>query len=457
MPDDSTTQSVLFPTLFAKPVVARFDETLGSSDGGALLVKAVDQRLGLTARLAACLPDAREPGKVVHPLVDLTRQRVFGLVCGYADANDAARLADDPVHKLLLDRDPVNGAALASQPTLSRFENAVGRTDLVRLGRVLADTVIAHHAHRRKGRARQITIDLDPTDDPTHGAQQLALFNGHYGTWCYLPLLGFLRFDDEPEQYLFAAVLRPGTASREGVSGGLRRVIATLRGAFPRARLLVRLDGGLGSPALLDRLDAVGVDYVIGLPTNAVLRRRAEKALRNARRRARETGQTATGYTECRYAAKTWSRRRRVVIKAEVVCHPGRAPKGNPRFVVTNRPERAQIVYERVYCYRGEIENRIKELHHGLELDRTSCSRFWANQLRVLLTAAAYVLLQELRRRAAHTVCARAQVTTLRERLLKLGARVVVSVRRIVLHLPASAPFRDAWRQVALAVGARAG
>lgn len=454
---DSTTQTVLFPTLGERPVIARFDEPHSSSDGGAILLKAVDQRLGLTARMAACLPDAREPGKVVHPLVDLVRQRVFGLACGYADANDAARLTDDPIHKLLLDRDPVTGDGLASQPTLSRFENAVGPKDLLRLGTALAASVIAHHEQRRKGRARQITIDLDPTDDPTHGAQQLALFNGHYGTWCYLPLLGFLRFDDEPEQYLFAAVLRPGTASRQGVSGLLRRVIAQLRGAFPRARLLVRLDGGLGSPELLDRLDAVGVDYVLGLPSNAVLERRAQKALRQARRRARETGQTATGYTECRYAAKSWSRRRRVVIKAEVVAHPGRALKDNPRFVVTNRAEQPPVVYEQLYCYRGEIENRIKELHHGLELDRTSCSRFWANQFRVLLTAAAYVVLQALRRHAAHTVCARAQVTTLRERLLKLGARVVVSVRRLVLHLPASAPFRDAWQQVALAVGARAG
>jgi len=457
MRDDLTTQSVLFPSLGGKPVVARFDEAYGSSDGGAVLVKAVDQRLGLTARVAACVPDAREPGKVVHPLVDLVRQRVFGLACGYADANDAARLADDPVYKLLLDRDPVDGAALASQPTLSRFENAVGPRDVARLGVAVADAVIAHHERRLKGRARQITIDLDPTDDPTHGAQQLALFNGHYGTWCYLPLLGFLTFDDEPEQYLYAAILRPGTATRQGVLGLLRRTIERLRGAFPQARLLVRLDGGLVSPAVLDRLDAVGVDYVIGLPGNAVLARRAEKALRKARRRARATGQTAHGYTECRYAAKTWGPRRRVVIKAEVVAHPGRALKDNPRFVVTNRRERAQAVYEDLYCQRGEIENRIKELHHGLELDRTSCSRFWANQLRVLLTAAAYVLLQELRRRAVGTACARAQVTTLRERLLKLGTRVVVSVRRIVLHLPATAPFRDTWRQVALAVGARAG
>jgi hypothetical protein len=219
-------------------------------------------------------------------------------------------------------------------------------------------------------------------------------------------------------------VLRPGTASREGISGLLVRTIARLRGAFPQARLLVRLDGGLGGPALLDRLEAVGVEYVIGLPGNAVLDRRAVKALRKARPQARATGQTAHGYTECRYAAQSWSRRRRVVIKAEVVAHPGRALRDNPRFVVTNRPERAQGVYEDLYCQRGDIENRIKELHHGLELDRTSCSRFWANQFRVLLTAAAYVVLQELRRHAARTGCARAQVTTLRERLLKLGARV---------------------------------
>jgi hypothetical protein len=190
---------------------------------------------------------------------------------------------------------------------------------------------------------------------------------------------------------------------------------------------------------------------------NTVLTRRVRKLMGKARRLSRESGETAHVYGELRYAARKWPYKRRLVVKAEVVRHPGRDPKENPRFVITNVPGRPRWIYERVYCGRGEIENRIKELHHGLEMDRTSCSRFLANQFRVLLTAAAYVLMQDLRRRAARTSCARAQVSTLRERLFKVGVRVAVSIRRVVLHLPESFPFVDAWQQLAVSVGARTG
>ncbi|HKB25743.1 MAG TPA: transposase, partial [Methylomirabilota bacterium] len=166
-----------------KPIVATFDTEYASSDGGAVLLKGIDTQFGLTKRLAACLADGRQPGKVQHQTVELLRQRVFGLACGYVDCNDAARLADDAIHKLLVERDPIAGPALASQPTLSRFENAVGRRELLAMGHVLADTVIAHHRRRLKGRAARITIDLDPTDDPTHGQQEFTFFNGHYDTW----------------------------------------------------------------------------------------------------------------------------------------------------------------------------------------------------------------------------------------------------------------------------------
>ncbi len=175
---------------FDKHVVAKFDAEYASADGGAVLLKAVDGELGVTATVAGCLRDRRQPGKVQHDVLELVRQRVFGLVCGYADCNDAARLAHDPLHKLLVDRDPLAGPALASQTTLSRFENAVGPLALTRLGHALADLVIEQQRLRRQGRARRITIDFDPTDDPTHGQQEFAFFNGHYDTWCYLPLWG---------------------------------------------------------------------------------------------------------------------------------------------------------------------------------------------------------------------------------------------------------------------------
>jgi hypothetical protein len=441
--------------LFDKPLVAQFDQLHGSSDGGAVLLEACDARLRLTERIAACFRDGRQPGKITHTLHDLIRQRVFAIACGYADCNDAARLADDPIHKLLLGRDALEGAALASQPTLSRFENAAGPKVLYRMGETLAEAVIKRQrrAHRK---AKRITVELDPTDDPTHGAQQLALFNGHYDTWCYLPMAGFIRFDEEPEQYLFAYVLRPGKATAQlGAIGILKRVLLRLRAAFPRANLRVRLDGGFAGPEMFDFLEAEGVEYVVAMASNQVLDRFAEPLMKRARALSQKTGQTEHFYGECRYAAGTWHKRqRRVIIKAEVVRLEGREPRDNQRYVVTNLRAGPKHIYEKIYCQRGEIENRIKELHHGLEIDRTSCTRFWANQLRVLLTAAAYVLMQELRGAAAGTECARAQVSTLRERLLKLGVWVQRSVRRIVLHLPQHAPWRSEWCCIARALGA---
>jgi len=436
------------------PVVARFDQTQASTDGGAVLLKALDDRLRLTDQLASCLVDRREPEKIRHSVRDLLRQRIIGLACGYEDANDAARLADDPLHKLAVGRDPVTGAALASQPTLSRFENAVGPWALARMARTLAATVIAHHRERLKGRAQRITIDLDPTDDPTHGQQEFTFFHGHYETWCYLPLVATLTFNDEAEQYLVAIVLRPGNSpATRGARGLLRALLRRLRQAFPGAALRVRVDGGFAGHDWLDVLEAQRVEYVVGQASNARLVRRAGRVLGEAYGLSKYSGRTEHVYGETLYAARSWSHRRRVIIKAEVVRLPGRDPRCNPRFVVTNLREAPATVYA-LYCQRGDMENRLKELHDGLALGRTSCSRFWANQFRVLLTAAAYVLLQDLRRRAQGTVCASAQVATLRERLLKLAVWVERSVRRFVLHLPQGAPWGDAWQHIARAVGA---
>jgi hypothetical protein len=220
----------LFPGIFSKPSVVQFDQRRGSSDGGAILLKAAERRYGLIGGLAGCLEDKRQAGKIDHSLRELLAQRVFSIACGYPDANDSARLGADPIHKMLLDRDPVTGLDLASQPTLSRFENSVGPRQLYRMGEVLAASVIERHAQRLRNRARLVTIDLDPTDDPTHGAQQLSFFNGHYDTWCYLPVMGFVSFNDEAEQYLCAAVLRPGNASAPaGAVGILRRLLNSSR------------------------------------------------------------------------------------------------------------------------------------------------------------------------------------------------------------------------------------
>jgi hypothetical protein len=454
MDDDSTRQSVLFLDLAGKPIVAKFDQEHASSDGGAVLLQACDRRLGLTDALIGCVADRRQSGKIRHAIGDLVRQRLYAIACGYPDGNDAHRLGADPIQKLLCGRDPVKGEDLASQPTLSRFENAFDRADLYRMSVALADAVIERHRQRLKRKVKRITIDLDPTDDPTHGAQQLTFFNGHYDTWCYLPVAGFLTFNEEPDQYLFAYVLRPGNVGAGvGAIGILSRLLPRLRAAFPHARLRVRLDGGFAAAPLFAFLEREGLEYVVAMGKNKVLQRRAARLMGTARRLSRESGQTAHLYSETRYAAGTWDKRRRVIIKAEVVRHPGRKPKDNPRFVVTNLKHSPRHLYEAIYCARGDIENRIKELHHGLEIDRTSCSRFLANQLRGLLSATAYVLYQELRLQAARTAFRSAQVSTLREHLMKLGAWVESSVRRIVLHLPTTCVHRNDWLIIARNLG----
>ena len=457
MSEDSTTQCLLFPGIFRKPVVAQFDQREGSSDGGALLLKAADRHYGFMAGLASCLRDERQAGKVDHSLRELVAQRVFSIACGYPDANDSARLSEDPIHKLLVDRDPIEGRDLASQPTLSRFENGVGVKELYRVGEFLAESVLRRHAKRLRHRAYRVTIDLDPTDDPTHGAQQLSFFNGHYDTWCYLPVMGFVSFNDEAEQYLCAAVLRPGNVGAAvGAVALLRRLVRMIRGRLPGVRIRVRLDGGFAHPAVLDFLDAEPkLEYVVAMAKNAVLKRVAESGMRRARQLSRRSGKTEHIYGEARYKAGKWPRLRRVIIKAEVVRAVDKDPKDNPRFVITNMKQSSQWIYEKVYCARGDVENRIKELHDGMQIGRTSCSTFLANTFRVLLTAAAYVLMQELRLHLAPTRHARAQVATLRERFLKVGTQVVASVRRIVLHLPQSFPDRQSFQDLAFRLGAQ--
>lgn len=456
MEPDTTAQAVLFRDLLDRPVTATFDLPNASSDGGAVLLKAAEQRIGLIGDLSRCLVERRQAGKVVHGLEELVMQRVFGLACGYPDANDAARLKDDPVHRLLVGLDPRTEQTLASQPTLSRFENAVTSRELYGLAWTLGEVVIERHRNRVGKKCRRVTLDLDVTDDPTHGHQQFSMFNGFYDSYCYLPLLGFLRFDHEPDQFLFGAVLRPGNApTQRGVLAVLRRTLPLLRAAFPKARILVRLDGGFASPELFDLLDVEErVDYIVGLAKNKPLLHLSEAAMGKVKRRAQRSKQSERIYGDGLYRAGTWSRERRVIYKAEVVQFEGRAPKENPRYVVTNLRQSPRFLYETAYCYRGEIENRIKELHHGLEIDRTSCHRFFANQLRVLLTAAAFVLLQEIRLAAEGTSLARAQVSTLRERLLKVAAVVTGSVRRILFRLPEAFPFRKEWLQIATALGA---
>ena len=482
-------QRILFPDLLPKKLVVQFDTPLASSDGGSPLLKACDQLLGLTAALVACLPDARLGSRIRHSCTDLLRQRVFGIALGYFDCNDSDRLRRDPALKMLLERDPDSPHHLASQPTLSRFENTVRRGTLLRMASTLAANVLRRQRQRRKT-ARVITIDLDPTCDPTHGSQQLTLFNRFYDTACYLPLIGCVTFDNEPEQYLVAAMLRPGNApAKQGMLALLKRLLPLLRQQFPRAQLRIRLDAGFQGGELLSYLQSERVQVVLCLAGNKALQRHAQPVVEQVRQdyapywealeqyeqellehegaveAALEAGRQPPAapleplrpgprYGQVLYGAKAWGQRWRVLIKADMVLHEGRQPKLNVRFVLTDIGGSAQRIYERIYCRRGDAENRLKELKAGLGLDRTSCHNFLANQFRVLLAATAYALMQELRWQARETEFARAQVPRLRDFLLKIAVWVKVTVRRVVLHLPRGAPAETEWLVIARNLGA---
>ena len=438
----------------AKPVVALFDMPHASSDGGAVLLKSLDTQLQLTKRVAACLIDGRQAGKVQHETLELLRQRVFGIACGYADCNDAARVADDAIHKLLVDRDPIAGRALASQPTLSRFENAVSWPELRDLAHVLADTVIDTHRRRLKGRATRITIDLDPTDDPTHGQQQFSFFNGHYDTWCYLPVVATVTFNEEPDQFAVAAVLRPGNAPATargpgdpaaaageaarrlsaghlpGAPGwGLRppeavHVSRAAAGRVRRGHGQQRAVGKAGPP-----VDGQGPDALEGhRPDRAPLRR-------DPLRRADVDAPAAGDYQGRGRSAS----RPRAQEQSPLRGHQsGRRPGGGLPLLLRagGRGESAQGTASRA----GDGPDQLLAL-----LGQPVPGPPHAGRLHPVSGAG---------RRAAKTTCADAQVSTLRERLIKLAVWVQRSARRIVLHLPVSFPWLATWRQLARAVGA---
>ena len=284
----------------------------------------------------------------------------------------------------------------------------------------------------------------------------MSLFNHFYDTACTLPLVVFLTFDNEREQYLVCAALRAGNApAKQGVAGILKRLLPMLREAFPQARLRVRLDAGFAGPELLEAFDREGLEYVMCLAGNPTLKRAAVGLMEQVWKEYEQTGKRPQErYGDCLYGARSWKRRRRVVMQAGLALQAGRQPKANPRFVVTNVQGGARRIYRRIYCQRGEVENRIKELKAGVEMDRASCTSFYANQFRVLLSAAAYALLQELRWRARETRLARTQAEGLRLCLLKLGVWVRSSTRRVVLSLPREAPYVSEWLQIARSLGA---
>jgi hypothetical protein len=432
---DCTTEPLLFSSLKRQNIQADFGGGRLTSDGGALLLREVDRSLGLIDALNACIPDPRIPFCTVHSQRTLLAQRIFGIALGYEDLNDHQSLREDPLFQVLSERGVRVDRPLASPPTLCRLENRVDRQALGKIAAVFVETFIRSH----RAAPEELILDFDPTNDPVHGNQEQRFFHGYYDQYCFLPLYVFCG------SQLLVAYLRPANIDgARHTRALLKLLVKQFRRQWPNVRIIFRGDSGFARWKLMRWCDQHDVGYIIGLARNAVLERSARPWTEASAAQFATMNQKQRLFGEFTYAAETWDRQRRVIVKAE---HLDQGP--NSRFVVTNLAGSPQELYDALYCQRGDAENRIKEQQLGLFADRTSCHDFVANQFRVLLSAAAYLLLDSLRRQTlSGTELAHAQVDTIRLKVLKIGARVVCSVRRIVIHLAEGYPLQDLFARI---------
>lgn len=443
----STSEPLCFPPVAGMTLRAEFDGGAMSSDFGPLILRGLDQHIGLIDRLVQAVDDRRHPSYVAHSLHDLFTQRIFQIACGYADGNDANTLRTDPLFKLGVNRHPlVQAMDLASAPTFSRLENAVSTRDLYRLARAFVDQFIASYPQP----PAVIVLDLDHSEDPTHGQQEFSFYNHYYRHHCYLPL--FL-FEGLSGKFITAA-LRPGQRPTGAENARIvRRVIQRLRAAWPQTRIVLRGDAHFANPELMQlAVDDPAIDFLFGLAGNRALSPVAEPLLaanrcrlENARRAGCALPTPTRTYHEIAYRAESWPQAFRVILKAEVM-----ALGDNPRFVVTSLDlPSPECLYRDLYSARGQDENFIKMLKNDLASDRTSDHRFLANHLRLFFSCAAYVLHQALRTEIlVHTELAKAQPLTVVLKLFKLAVRVVASKDRIKLHLPTRCSGKDLLRRV---------
>jgi hypothetical protein len=402
-----------------------------TSDSGLLLVRQADQSLGLLEGLASCIADRRDVRYTDHNLLTLLRQRVYQIVAGYEDCNDADFLRKDPALKAACGRMP-SDKELGSQPTLSRLENNVTQEDLYRMGQWFVDLYVRRN---RKRKPKRIIIDADGTDDPTYGDQQLTFFHGYYDQYMYHPLLVY----DADTGEMITAVLRAGNKHASyGVVSILKRIVAKLKEAFPNAEIIIRGDAGFAIPALYEYCEQEKLKYVIGLIRNDVLERMIERLMEKVQSLYEKTGQKQRLFAEGFYQAQSWETERRVIMKAEWL------PQGpNRRFVVTNLSMEAKQLYEFYTERGGTCEVRIDEFKNGLKADRLSCHRFVANQFRLFLHMAAYWLVLRLRHALTKTEFASMQIQQLRTRILKIGGQVVQTARRVWFRLASGYPWKD--------------
>lgn len=443
----SDSQSVLnFPLLARKPVVADFSGGSLSSDGGLLLLAHLDHSLHLTQAVAACLHDPRRQASVQHSRLDLIRQRVYQIAAGYEDANDATHLRHDPALKLACGRAPRSGADLASQPTLSRLEATITEEECDRINRVL----LSQFLHQGRRAPRTVLLDIDTSEHETHGQQTFAFYNDFYGSTCYLPRFLFASVPGERDHYLVRADLPDHHGEEtDAILANLTATVKAMRARWPNVRVRLRADAGFADPELYTWLEANQVAYTIALATNEVLKRLALSLCEQARQAATaEPTGSAIVYGTVWYQAGSWEKKRRVAVKVVVT------PAGEKvRFLVCGGMKGSSRECYAFYSGRGDAENRLKELKEGLGSDRLSCEAFESNKVRLMLTSVAYVLLQGLRRLAQRTEWASAQVERLRLGLIKIGARVMESGRRVVVELCSSYPWQETWRYLAGIVG----
>ena len=426
-----TQTSFEFPALNRRRVQASFTGGDVSSDGGLLLVRQADRQLKLSTTLAKRLPDPRDRSKLTHPLVTLLRQRIYGLCQGYEDLNDHDRLRTDVALQTAVEQDD----ELASASTLCRWENGADRQAAWLVHQWWVEQFIASQAMP----PAELVLDLDATDDPLHGKQEGAFFHGYYRQYCFLPLYVFCG------ERLLVAYLRPSNIDVARHAWAIvALLVKRLRQAWPTVGILVRGDSGFCRWRMLRWCDRHRVSYIIGLAKNERLLASAQALIEQAAMQYAQTRQKQRLFGEVEYAAHTWDRARRVIVKAE------HTDKGrNPRFVVTNLAGDTATLYDQLYCARGEMENRIKEQQLGLFADRTSCHGWWANQWRLLLSGLAYTLMEALRRIGlAGTELARAQCGTIRLKLLKIGAVLVRNTRRVRFLLAASYPHQELFATV---------
>lgn len=436
MRTDCNNPRVHFTPLGRQQLLAEFDGGAITSDAGAVLLRQVEQKLDLFRRMDAAIPDPRDPELIEHEQRTMLAQRVLAIACGWEDLNDHQGLRVDPLMQIITDRGADEDRPLASPSTLCRLENRVSRQSCIELSKLLVELYIESHPQP----PQEIILDFDATDDLIHGRQQERFFHGYYDSYCFLPLYVFAGHQ------LLCAYLRPSNIDESKHAWAILALITRrLREVWPEVKIIFRGDSGFCRWRMLRWCDRHQVDYIVGLAKNSRLVQISQPLMKQAKEQFEKTGEKQRLFGEIHYAAGTWDRPRRVIQRIE------HGDKGeNPRFVVSSLAGEAQRLYEQDYCGRGEMENRIKEQQLDLFADRTSCNDFVANQFRLLLSSFAYVLIETLRRTAlVGTELEKAQAGTIRTKLLKIGAVVVRSVRRLVLHLSSGYPLKELFVQVA--------